>query len=749
MRGWFTINEWRLQRWMTGYLIIVVFLLIMGSDLAHTRPNGAAGPANASEEFVRSEEDTATRGDSIGMDCGVAIHSDTAPGNSTHDKPSFTFGFRLASSGPNFQSSLPWLTSSQHRRHYTFTLMDATAGTNGSSESTSARGSTDRLDPPVLNRRILFMLSFIVLMIGLFFWEPLPLFALALMIPVLLVLFKPLTGVGVDDALSGFSSKATMTILGMFILSEGIRKSGLIQILGEKLSQLSGDSKTRQLGLITGFSGPIAGLINNTPVVAIFIPMVSNMARRLKTSPSTYMIPLSYASMMGGTLTLIGSSTNLLASDISARLLDHPIGFFEFTAVGVVTMLTGILYLVFVAGRLIPERLDPKKDLAREYEMSNFLTELVIDEQTDLIGKNVGESFDEFEEDLDLVQIIREEEQFIEPLQVKTLQPEDRLIVRTGRENLLTLLKRDGIRLWSQKRVSTEQLEEAEKGQTVIETVIPTGSFLEGQTLQNVNFMDRYDATVMAIRRGEELTHTRMDEIEIRAGDVLLLLVTESTLNRLRDNRNFIVAEELHEEGFRRSKMPISLTLFGGVILAAATGLLPVPIAALTGGFLMCLTGCIDPNDLHESVDWEVIFLLSGLVPLGLAMEKTGAARFLAVNVLRVARDLPPLGVLALFYLLTAVMTNLIHKNASVILMIPIAVDAAAGMGLARFPFVITVMFAASTAFLTPVGNHTNLMVYGPGGYRFSDFFRVGAPLQLLLAVITPLTVALIWPLRI
>jgi di/tricarboxylate transporter len=592
---------------------------------------------------------------------------------------------------------------------------------------------------------IVFMLAFVAGIVILFLWEPVPLYVIALLIPFLLVVFQHMSGISVEQALSGFSSEATITILAMFILSQGIQNTGLIQILGDKISSFTGSSETKQLGVITALSGPTAGIINNTPVVAIFIPMVSNMARRLKTSPSKLMIPLSYASMMGGTLTLIGSSTNLLASDLSDDLLNHPIGFFEFTAVGMVILITGSLYLVFVSGWLLPARIDPEKDLAEEYEMGNLLTELVLTDESALVGQNVGESFDMLDVDLDLVQIIRDEEKFMEPLQVKTLRAGDRLIVRTGRAHLMELLNMQGIRLWTQDRVTEEQLEAPIKGQTMIETVIPAGSFLEGQNLKDVNFVERYDATVLAVRRGEELTHTRMDELTIRAGDVLLLMATETTLNRLRDNNNFIVAEEIREEQYEQSRIPLALGIFVAVIVAAATGIVPISMSALGGGLLMCLTGCVEANELHESVDWEVIFLLAGLIPLGTAMEQTGAARYLATQALPVASELSALGALVLFYLLTVVMTNLIHKNASIVLMIPIAVDAATRMNLEAFPFLITVMLAASTAFLTPVGNHTNLMVYGPGGYRFTDFLKVGAPMQILLAIVTPITVWLLW----
>ncbi|MBS3764362.1 MAG: SLC13 family permease, partial [Planctomycetes bacterium] len=328
-------------------------------------------------------------------------------------------------------------------------------------------------------------LGIIGLAVLFFLVEPVPLFVMAVGIPVLLAALEPWTKVGPSQAISGVSSQATITILAMFVLSEGIRRTGLIQIVGETISNISGSSIVRQVATISGLSGPIAGIINNTPVVAIFIPMVSNLARKVKTSPSKLMIPLSYASMMGGTLTLIGSSTNLLASDISERLLGHPFSFFEFTGVGLIILGVGVFYLVIVGHHLLPERLDPKVDLAEEYEMGEFLTELILQKDSRFVGMNVKDMLTHFDFDLELVQITRGGEKLMEPFQDRPLEEEDRLVMRTNRRNLLKLLDVPGLELFSEKRVSEEKLEEKTKGQTVIQTVVPRGSFLEGETLED------------------------------------------------------------------------------------------------------------------------------------------------------------------------------------------------------------------------------------------------------------------------
>ncbi|MCK8828329.1 anion permease [Natroniella acetigena] len=628
------------------------------------------------------------------------------------------------------------------------TIQQANASTINSSQLEESTLQTASSTTKEITSNMIIVSSLVILAVFLFLWEPIRVDIIALTIPIILVLLEPWTHISVEQALLGFANPATITVLTMFILSEGIQRSGLVQILGDKIVQLTSEDESRQLGIIVGLAGPIAGIINNTPVVAIFIPMITNLARKTKISPSKLLIPLSYASMMGGMLTLIGTSTNLLASDISARLIGHSFSMFEFTQLGFIILLIGSIYLLTVGRYLIPERIDPNQynDLIEEYEMINYLTEVVIEENSPLSGKVVSQAIEQLDFDMDLVQIIRSGKQFMEPLDAKTLQPADHLIIRTNRETLLKMIETEGLKMIpEQDKVTEEKLENPTEGQKLIETVVTHGSFLEEQTLSEINFLDRYDTTVLAVRRGSKLAHNRMKDITFKAGDVLLLLVTEKTLERLRHNRNFIIADEINPTDYRQSKIPIALGIISAVIALAVLEVMPIVISALTGVIAMVLTDCVKPNEMYEAVNWEVIFLLASLIPLGVALEKTGTARYIAQQLLTVIDSFSPLIALGIFYILTATLTNIISNNASVILMIPIAVDAALQLGVNPFSFVLVVTFAASTAFLTPIGYQTNLMVYGPGGYKFKDFMIIGAPLQLLLAIATPLFIYLFW----
>ncbi|PRX17466.1 di/tricarboxylate transporter [Orenia metallireducens] len=596
-----------------------------------------------------------------------------------------------------------------------------------------------------INSGMVVVSALVLVFVVLSLWEPLRLDILALSIPVILIIFKGWTKVTATEVLSGFANKATITVLAMFILSEGVKNSGLVQILGDKIAKLTSGEESKQLAVIMGLSGVVAGIINNTPVVATFIPMVTNLARKTKTSPSKLLIPLSYASMMGGMMTLLGTSTNLLASDISARLIGYRFSMFEFTKLGFIILIVGFLYLFFIGRHLIPKRIDTEDDLITEYQMEDFLTQVVIQDNSPLINQNIGETLDKLDFDINVVQIVRDGEKFIEPIKEKELKVGDNLIVRSNHATLLKIIKAEGLKLLPEVKVNDKYFEEPIKGQKLLEVVVPHASFLVGQTLEEVNFLERYNTTVLAIRRGSKLSHQKMDDLVIEPGDVLLLIANDNTIDRLQKNSNFIITKELDTEDYNTNKIPTVLTIIISVVLLAAFNILPIAISALAGVIAMVVTKAVNQNKIYEVINWEVIFLLAGLIPLGIAIEKTGTASYIADKLLIYSNLFPPTVTLILFYLLTSILTNIISNNASVVLMLPVAVNAANRLGLNPFAFILAVTFAASTAFMTPLGYQTNLMVYGPGGYKFRDYMIVGAPLQILLAIVTSLGIVLFW----
>jgi di/tricarboxylate transporter len=596
---------------------------------------------------------------------------------------------------------------------------------------------------------MLVVFAIIVVALVLFATEPVPIDITAIGVMVTLMLLEPWTGIAPTPAegLSGFASTATITVLAMFILSEGVQRTGVVQLLGAIIARHTRDSEIRQLGATIGVVGPISGFINNTAAVAILLPMVTDLAHEGGTSPSKLLIPLSYASMFGGMLTLIGTSTNILASSVAADLgvAGAPFGMFEFTALGAVVTVVGAAYLLTVGRALTPERIRPREDLTEEFGMEGYLTEVVVRDDSPVVGQTVREALETSDLDVDLLQLIRGEEVFLEPLGPKTIRPGDVFAVRTDRDTLLDLLDLEGFDLLP-VRIEEEDLEAAEaEVQNLAEVIVAPGSTLVGETLASANFRQRYDATVLAFRRGPELVRQRIDRTTLRVGDTLLVQATGESVERLNENRNFIVAQEVFRPDLRRSKIPVAVGIVLAVVGVAAVDLVPIVVAALAGSLAMVVTGCLKPTEVYDAVQWDVIFLLAGVIPLGIAMQETGGADLIATLLVDASGSLPALAVLALLYLVTALLTNVISNNASVVLMIPVAAEAAAGIGASEFAFVLAVTFAASTAFMTPIGYQTNLFVYGPGGYRFTDYVRIGTPLQLLFALVTTLGIALFY----
>ncbi|MFH5799292.1 SLC13 family permease [Haladaptatus sp. CMAA 1911] len=595
--------------------------------------------------------------------------------------------------------------------------------------------------PPVTDS-MLVVLGIILVAFILFVTELFPVDVTALIVLVLLMILGPWTNVSPTDGLSGFSNEATITVLAMLILSESVRRTGAVQLLGHRVTALVGDSQFKQILATVGIAGSVSGFINDTPVVALLVPFASDLAHRGNTSPSKLMIPLSYAAMLGGTLTLIGTSTNLLASGLAQQLLGRSLGVFQFTPVGVVVLITGLLYLVFVAPRLLPERVRPRETLLEEYEVEEYLAELVAPEASPLVGTPIADIPVEAGFGGEVKEVIREDT-VLSPFSEEPVEPNDTFLITASRAGLTSLIENEALNPLPTVGREPAVTEEARKdSETVlIEVVVPTDSALIGDTIETSTILERYDATLVALQRGD-VRLPRIREAEFTVGDLLLLQLPADELERVAETRDLIVAREIPREDYRYDKIPVAIAILAAVVGSAALGFLEIQVAALAGVVAMVLSGTLSPTELYEGVDWTVIFLLAGVIPLGIAMENTGTAALLGALVATSAQYLPTVGVLAVFYASTVILTNIISNNATVALMVPVAINAAREIGANPLAFLLAVMFAASAAFMSPVGYQTNLFVYRPGGYRFTDFARVGALLQVILAIVTPLAIA-------
>lgn len=590
---------------------------------------------------------------------------------------------------------------------------------------------------------ILLTLGVILLTLILFISEWLPVDITALTVMVMLIV---LGLVSPEEGISGFSSSATITVMAMFILSAGIARTGAIQVISELLLKWGGKTSSQQILALGAIAGSISSVINNTAVLAVFLPIVEDLCRQQRISPSKMLIPLSYATILGGMITVIGTSTNILASGLSEKLGYGTFSLFEFTKLGLLTFTIGLTYLVLIAPRLLPNRKISSSD-TQEYGLQDYVSEIVIPPGSSLVGKTLRSTQIQRKFDMDVLEIIRNDSRFAQPLADKVLQAGDILIVRGRRECLLNIKDERGIDIFPDVEFSKKSIEEnlTSGEDTIAEVLILSNSDLLGSTLKEFRFRQRYNLTVLAIRRGQEFVRERLGRVPLRFGDLLLVQGPKQSFVGLQTSRDLLVFEQRDMETFRREKAGIAVAIGVGVVLVAAFNLLPILVSALAGVVLMVLTGCLKPGELYGAVRWDIIFLLAGLIPLGIAMENSGTTKWLADNLVALGGSFSPYWMLTFFFLITALLTEILSNNASVVLLLPVAVQVAQTLELNPFAFMFAVTFAASNSFMTPIGYQTNTMVYSAGGYRFLDFFRVGAPLSLLMTVVIPPLIILLY----
>jgi di/tricarboxylate transporter len=539
--------------------------------------------------------------------------------------------------------------------------------------------------------------------------------------------------------------------MAMFVLSAGITRTGVIQVIRDRLLVWGGKNPHQQVFVLGALVGPISAFINNTAVVAIFLPIVEDWCKKQKISPSKLLIPLSYATVLAGMITVVGTSTNILASGISAKLGYGEFSLFQFTALGVVTFLAGLIYLTIFAPKLLPDRKSSTGEfLEDDYGSKVYLSEVIISPRSNLIGQTLSQSGLQRKFNFDVLELIRNKVHLSQPLADKVLNAGDILIVHSSREELLKIKDERGLEIFADVKFQKEDIESAitTGEEKLAEVLILSNSRLIGTTLKDLKFRQRYNATVLAIRRGSELLQGRLGKIPLKFGDLLLVQGPKQSFIGLQTTRELLVLEEKEIESLRQDKGIIALMITLLVIIIAAFDIQPILVTSLVGVVLMVITGCLKPGEVYGSIRWDIIFLLAGLIPLGTAMDNSGTTKWLADNLVAIGGNLSGFWILVFFYLITSVLTEILSNNAAVVLMIPVAVEVAKTLGLNPLAFMYAVTFAASNSYLTPIGYQTNTMVYAPGGYKFLDFTRLGAPLNLILTILTPSLIVLFYGLK-
>lgn len=583
---------------------------------------------------------------------------------------------------------------------------------------------------------ILLTLLVLLAAITLFATEKLPVDMVAMLVLASVLVLGLVTP---DQALSGFASQATITVAAMFVLSAGLSRTGALRVVGRLFARV------RQPWLLTllvmATLGGLSAFVNNTAAMAVFLPIVLGVAATRGFSASRVLIPMSYAAQMGGVCTLIGTSTNLLVHSLAQQHGLPGFSLFEFSGLGLVTMAAGFAYVLLFGRWLLPDR--PAADLSERYALGSFITELRVLEGSPLIGQSVADARLLQTHGVYVLELLRGERKSWAP-RAEVLRAGDVLLVRGDWQRLTDLKDSTRLALEPEFRLRDEQFDSAER--VLTEVMVAPGSRLVGHSLRELEFQWHYNATALAIHRRGTVVREALRDVRLDVGDILLLLAPAEEMRHLRANRNLVVLSERGDESAAQRRGWIAIAIMAAVVGVAALEWLPIVAAAILGCIALVLSRCLAPEEVYDAVDWRVIILLAGVLPLGVAMQNSGAAGFLADHVIGALGPYGPLAALAGLYLVTAVLTEVMSNNAAAVLLTPIAIATAQSLDASAAPFLVAVAFAASTSFATPVGYQTNTMVYNVGGYRFGDFLRIGVPLNLLFFALAVLLIPRFWP---
>jgi di/tricarboxylate transporter len=566
-------------------------------------------------------------------------------------------------------------------------------------------------------------------------------------IAILVMLSLVLTGlINEHQAFSGFSSPAIMTVVCMFVLSEGLRRTGIVRWLAGHLQRIVGRSQGQLSAVLMVVCGFFSSFTSNTATVAILLPVTIRLAKERGINPSRILMPLSFSAQFGGVCTLVGTSTNLLVHAIAQEHGYEGFSMFEFTKLGLVCFVVGMAYMLLASYFLLPDSAQSEDSKVDQYRLNDYLLEMRILEGSPLIGQT-GEDNDLVKLGMDenrpsILEIIRDKELIWSPGKT-VIRENDVVLIRGDVSIVLEAEKRLKIEDWAEGNLSDVHLKSDDI--TVVEALIASGSSIVGKTLTQVDFYWRYHAAVLAVRRqGGEVLKQRVSSIQLQEGDALLLQGHRKDLEQL-DTFDFVLTQNLGELRLNTSRALVAFGIMAAVLGCAASGIVPVATAAFIGAVAMVATKCLRPSQAYSSINFQIIVLLAGLIPLGLAIESSGSSKMVVDTLMELVGDNGPVAAMAGVYLVTMVLTAFMSNAATAVIMAPLSFAIAEQMGVSVQPFLVSVAFAASTCFSTPVGYQTNVMIYTPGGYKYTDFVKVGLPLNILFFVICVTLIPMFW----
>ncbi len=565
------------------------------------------------------------------------------------------------------------------------------------------------------------------------------------LVALIALLIVVITGlIPIEKAFSGFSNPAVITVATVFILSRALQNSGVVDVIGQWLSRIEGGI-TIQLAALTIIITIFSAFMNNVGALALLLPVAIQLARKKQVSPSLYLMPIAFASLLGGMTTLIGTPPNIIISSFRAQTGLPPFRMFDFALVGVGVAFVGLLYIILAGWRLIPKRRGQTSGNGL-FDIEKYVTEVRITENSKLNGKRLSEFHSFVESDVMIIGLIRGEEKRLAPSPQTMFEKDDVLILTIDTENLDNLLTSSGVELVGSEKIGSDELESDEI--TLMETVITANSMMIGGNARSLNLRKNYGVNLLAIARQGRRLRIRLDRIRFQSGDVLLLQGYADTLKEVFAALGCL---PLANRGLRLGqprRIIFSLVIFGSALLLSAFGVLPVQIAFLGACLTMIISKLISLTDAYDSIEWPIIILLGAMIPVGEALETTGGAQLIANSVVNGAHLMPPEVTLLIMLVATMFLSDIINNAAAVVLMAPIGINIAQGLGVSLDPFLIAIAIGASCAFLTPIGHQSNTLVMGPGGYKFGDYWKMGLILEIIVVVVSMPLILVFWPLR-